>query len=146
MTTDQKAYLYRVAKAAKTGQEVQCPTCAKPFVKASYQQAFCSNRGPGNCKDAYWQTMRGADPRSPQDYAIEHAGYLADAADHLQDTYKAYGAAQHALEEASEGEDLDALTDAMGAARTDLHEALGALQGCTHEFRKRADRAKEPGQ
>lgn len=46
--------LYTVAKAAKTGETCTCPGCAKPFVKKSYQQAFCSNKGRGNCKDTYW--------------------------------------------------------------------------------------------
>lgn len=47
-------YRYRIAKAAKTGESVTCPSCAKSFQKRSYQQAFCSNKGPSNCKDLYW--------------------------------------------------------------------------------------------
>lgn len=45
---------YSIAKAAKTGESVTCPSCAKSFQKRSYQQAFCSNKGSGNCKDLYW--------------------------------------------------------------------------------------------
>lgn len=50
----QRLKLYEVAKAAKTGQSCKCPSCAKSFVKKSYQQAFCSNKGKNNCKDLYW--------------------------------------------------------------------------------------------
>jgi len=48
---------YRQAKVAKVGSTVQCPVCDKPFRKRSYQQAFCSNKGKGNCKDTYWNTV-----------------------------------------------------------------------------------------
>lgn len=47
---------YTVAKEAKTGANVCCPSCDKTFVKRSYQQAFCSNKGAGNCKDLFWNT------------------------------------------------------------------------------------------
>lgn len=46
--------LYQKAKAAKVGSKVQCPVCGKMFVKKSYQQAFCCNKGKHNCKDRYW--------------------------------------------------------------------------------------------
>jgi hypothetical protein len=45
---------YKAAKAAKVGETVACGCCNKKFVKRSYQQAFCSNRGNNNCKDRYW--------------------------------------------------------------------------------------------
>ncbi len=48
--------LYVTAKAAKTGVTICCPGCGSRFRKRSYQQAFCSNKGPGNCKDLYWNT------------------------------------------------------------------------------------------
>lgn len=145
MTGEQKAYLYAQAKAAKKGAEVQCPSCAKPFIKNSYQQAFCSNSGTGNCKDAYWQSVRapGSDVRTPQDYAIEHAGYLATAADDMQAAFGAYGAALDALEEAADDADMDALSEALTHARDDLGEALAVLRDRTHEFRKRASRVTE---
>jgi len=41
-------------KKAKTGSIITCPICQKQFVKKSYQQAFCSNKRKGNCKDKYW--------------------------------------------------------------------------------------------
>jgi hypothetical protein len=53
----QAATRYAFAKAAKTGLTISCGFCSRPFVKASYQQAFCCNKGSGNCKDAYWNRM-----------------------------------------------------------------------------------------
>lgn len=55
MSTPQE--LYQIAKAAKSGSVVYCPQCGVQFSKASYQQAFCSNKGQGNCKDAYWNSQ-----------------------------------------------------------------------------------------
>ncbi len=44
---------YDRAFAAKTGDRVVCPSCTKVFVKKTYQQRFCRNKGRGNCKDRY---------------------------------------------------------------------------------------------
>lgn len=44
---------YAAAKAAKVGEQPQCGYCARPFRKTSYQQAFCCNKGSGNCKDSF---------------------------------------------------------------------------------------------
>ena len=40
---------YKAAKAAPVGSLIKCaaPGCGKKFVKKSYQQAFCSNKGRG---------------------------------------------------------------------------------------------------
>ena len=54
--------IYEAAKAAKTGTVCRCPSCGKEFIKKSYQQAFCSNKGRGNCKDKFWN--RANDDRS----------------------------------------------------------------------------------
>lgn len=59
--------LYEVAKAARKGQRVNCPHCQVEFVKASHQQAFCSNHGAGNCKDAFWNA------KGPRKRAIKPA-------------------------------------------------------------------------
>lgn len=32
---------------------IRCPTCGKRFLKRSYQQAFCRNKGKRNCKDRF---------------------------------------------------------------------------------------------
>jgi len=52
---------YELAKSAKVGSRIKCPTCGKEFKKNSYQQAFCRMRGKGGkigkgnlCKDQYW--------------------------------------------------------------------------------------------
>ena len=45
---------YDYNKKAKTGSIIVCPVCQKNFIKKSYQQAFCSNKGKSNCKDKFW--------------------------------------------------------------------------------------------
>lgn len=49
--------LYRRAKKLKVGVNIECPVCGRVFRKKSYQQAFCSNKGRGNCKDTYWNMV-----------------------------------------------------------------------------------------
>lgn len=78
--------------------------------------------------------------RTPQDYAIEHAGFLATAADQVLADYQAYSLAQMLSDEG--GDDGEAeLTDAIDEARDDLHEGLRNLREMAYEFRKRRDRA-----
>jgi len=48
---------YRIAKQAKVGETVMCPSCGTPFVKTNYQQAFCKTKGGTVCKDKYWNTV-----------------------------------------------------------------------------------------
>lgn len=48
---------YSIAKIAKAETRVVCAGCGNGFLKRSYQQAFCRNKGPGNCKDIYWNTV-----------------------------------------------------------------------------------------
>lgn len=50
--------LYETAKAAKVGTQCTCAGCQKQFTKKSYQQAFCSNKGKGNCKDVFWNRAK----------------------------------------------------------------------------------------
>lgn len=50
---EQMKKTYGLNKSAKVGSLCQCPTCNKPFVKKSYQQAFDSTK----CKDGYWNTV-----------------------------------------------------------------------------------------
>lgn len=50
--------VYETSKAASKGASVCCPTCSKRFTKASAQQAFCSNKGKGNCKDVFWNRAK----------------------------------------------------------------------------------------
>jgi hypothetical protein len=54
---------YDVAKSAKVGDYITCPSCGKKFVKKTYNQVFCSNaktKDSMNCKDRYWNDI---DPR-----------------------------------------------------------------------------------
>lgn len=78
--------------------------------------------------------------RTPQDYAIEHAGYLATAADSVQEAYKTYSLAQMNVDEAGDDGEGE-LNELVDDARDDLHEALNDLRGMTYEFRKRRARA-----
>lgn len=48
---------YKLAKAAKVGESVTCPSCGFLFVKLNYQQAFCKSKAGTQCKDAYWNTI-----------------------------------------------------------------------------------------
>lgn len=42
------------AKAGPVGSVVACPGCGKDVRKVHKDHVFCSRRGPGNCKDRYW--------------------------------------------------------------------------------------------
>jgi hypothetical protein len=48
---------YKLAKDAKVGDEVCCPSCNTKFVKSNYQQAFCKARVGTKCKDFYWNNV-----------------------------------------------------------------------------------------
>lgn len=78
--------------------------------------------------------------RSPKDYAIEHAGYMATAADNVQAEYQAYSLAQLAVDEGGD-DGADELAESVDAARDELHEALSSLRSMVYEFRKRENRA-----
>ena len=53
---------YEYNKGVPVGRKIFCPCCSEIFTKRSYQHSFCSNKGKGNCKDRYWNTLnpRGA--------------------------------------------------------------------------------------
>lgn len=151
MNLEKKQTLYVTAKAAKRGEQVDCPACGKPFTKVGYQQAFCSNSGSGNCKDAYWSAVRAPKPEQPapvaqeptaEQRAIEHAEYLAVGADQVFEAFNVYGSALTAIDEADIDTDLSELHDQLEHAMGELGEALGRLRGYAYEFRKRAARAK----
>jgi len=78
--------------------------------------------------------------RDERDYAIEHAGYLADAADQVLAGYQAYSLAQ--MLENEGGDDGDGEhAEAVDSARDELHEGLANLRSMTYEFRKRRPRS-----
>jgi hypothetical protein len=49
--------LYDTARAAPVGSKIKCPVCRSKHIKASYQKIFCRNKGRGNCKDRYWNSV-----------------------------------------------------------------------------------------
>ncbi len=49
--------IYKSSKAAKVGEECDCPSCGTMFIKKNYQQAFCKSKGKTVCKDKYWNTV-----------------------------------------------------------------------------------------
>lgn len=83
-------------------------------------------------------TGTGAD-RSPKDYAIEHAEYMAKSADHVLAEFQAYGLALIAVDEGGDDGEGE-LLEAIDSARQDLQEALVDLRSMVFEFRKRASR------
>ncbi|MNJ40712.1 hypothetical protein D3C77_356120 [compost metagenome] len=83
---------------------------------------------------------QGEPERDARDYAIEHAGFLADAADQVLADYKAYSVAQMLKSEGGDDGDGE-LEDAVDAARDDLREGLANLRGMAYEFRKRRVRS-----
>lgn len=54
MIVDDLRDLYSRAKGAPVGSVIACPVCSKEVHKVTKGQVFCSCRGPGNCKDRYW--------------------------------------------------------------------------------------------
>ncbi|QNJ59118.1 hypothetical protein [Vibrio phage vB_ValS_PJ32] len=43
----------------QVGALIHCPACNKNMVKERYNTNFCSNKGPANCKDAFYQRTQG---------------------------------------------------------------------------------------
>lgn len=40
--------------SAPIGEEMHCPVCFKVIVKKTRGHVFCRSKGPGNCKDRFW--------------------------------------------------------------------------------------------
>ncbi len=59
MTNSKKKLIaaYTIAKAAKVGEQVKCPSCGTTFEKSNYQQAFCKTKVGTICKDNYWNNV-----------------------------------------------------------------------------------------
>jgi len=62
---------YKLATLAASGSLIACPTCGKKIAKAN-AKVFCSNKGAGNCKDRYWNTV--SDKR--RERAVEYSGTI----------------------------------------------------------------------
>ena len=77
--------------------------------------------------------------RSPKDYAIEHAEYMAKSADDVLAKFQAYGLALLAVDEGGDDGEGE-LFENIDSARGDLQESLVELRGMVYEFRKRSTR------
>lgn len=75
--------------------------------------------------------------RSPKDYAIEHAEYMAKCVDRLAGCFDEYGMAIAAAELTADEGAQESVDEKRGA----LQEALVDLRGYVYEFRKRSARA-----
>lgn len=49
--------LYEKSKSIPVGQEADCPSCRKKFIKKTKAQAFCGSKTNTKCKDKYWNTV-----------------------------------------------------------------------------------------
>lgn len=79
------------------------------------------------------------DERTQQDYAIEHAEYMAKDADQLLQAIEALSAAEAKREEADD--DTPELEGAVHDARDVVWERVRGLREGVYEFRKRRGRA-----
>ncbi|NWC92668.1 MULTISPECIES: hypothetical protein [unclassified Pseudomonas] len=75
--------------------------------------------------------------RSNQDYAIEHAEYMAQSADEVLAKFQAYGLALLAVDEGGDDGEGELLEN-IDSTRSDLQESLVDLRSMVYEFRKRA--------
>lgn len=79
--------------------------------------------------------------RSAADYAIEHAGYLAEAANTLVDRLNAEAAARQAVDDAEDDSQGKAREEQLVAAVESTGEAMRSIRSRVYEFEKRRDRA-----
>lgn len=80
--------------------------------------------------------------RTPTDYALEFAEYMAKGAEQLIEAVNALAMAEQARDE-GDGDELDAKVD---EARQDCTEFLTGLRNDIHQFRTRRDRAARAAQ
>lgn len=69
--------LYEKSKAAKVGDTCVCPSCKTPFIKTSYQQAFCKSKGGSKCKDLYWNKITPEKRNNTTRISPASASYMA---------------------------------------------------------------------
>jgi len=79
--------------------------------------------------------------RSPKDYAIEHAEYMAKSADHVLEKFQAYSVALLLVDEGGDDGEGELLEN-IDSARDDLQEALVDLRSMIYEFRKRSAKSR----
>lgn len=87
--------------------------------------------------------------RTPQDYAIEHAEYMAVRAERLLDAVQEHAAAHLAREDdgndQDDDEDISSLNERCDRADEGVTEAMAKMRDGIQEFRKRRDRAAIAG-
>lgn len=86
-----------------------------------------------------------ADTRTPQDYAIEHAGYMAEAAKHLMERINEEADARGAWEDAEDDGEVELRAEILDEAVERAGEAMRHMQEAIYEFEKRRDRAVKAG-
>ena len=79
--------------------------------------------------------------RSNQDYAIEHAEYMALSADDVLAKFQAYGLALLACDEGGDDGEGELLEN-IDSARGDLQESLVDMRSMVYEFRKRSAKSR----
>lgn len=79
--------------------------------------------------------------RSNQDYAIEHAEYMALSADDVLAKFQAYGLALLACDEGGDDGEGELLEN-IDSARSNLQESLVELRSMVYEFRKRSAKSR----
>lgn len=79
--------------------------------------------------------------RTPQDYAIEHAGYMANAARHLIACVNAEADARGSWEDAADDGEEELRRQTLDEKVEDTSEALRTVEARIYEFEKRRDRA-----
>lgn len=67
MKIEEKIDTYNHNKLAHIGDVIPCPGCGILFTKETYQQVFCKNRPGTQCKDAYWNIVRGNPNPNPSE-------------------------------------------------------------------------------
>lgn len=83
--------------------------------------------------------------RTNSDYAIEHAGYLANAARHLISCVNAEADARGAWEDAVDDGEEELRRQTLDEKADDTSEALRTVEARIYEFEKRRDRALSAG-
>lgn len=78
--------------------------------------------------------------RTDKDYAIEHAGYMADAVKHYLSLLDAEFEAAEAME-AADADDAEQKADNLRSIEEEVSEARSVLRNRVYEFEKRRDRA-----
>lgn len=118
-----------------------CTVCGQP-VRYGERHSRCGEAVMAAVKAAQAAQV----DRTAKDYAIEHASYLADAAEHLLTAIQDANIAADQLDEDDGTNETNTgiLVRGNDHAQTVLSEAQSGLRAAVYEFRKRRDRAADP--